>query len=63
MEDFNFNRDIKFTYEFDKESIHFLDLKHVSSNGIITISLYSKPTIASNTCTADQVIRNILNNT
>ena len=44
MEDFNsFNHDIQFTFEFDKESIYFLDLKVISSNGKLTINLYSKP--------------------
>ena len=33
MEDFNsFSNDIKLTYEFDKESNTFLDLKDISSN-------------------------------
>ena len=45
MEDFNsFSDDIKFTYEFDKESIFFLDIKVISSNGKLITSLYSKPT-------------------
>ena len=45
MEDFNsFSNDIKFTYEFDKESMSFLDHKVISSNAKVTASLYSKPT-------------------
>ena len=44
MEDFNsVSHDIKFTYEFDKERISFLEVKVVSSNGDLMISLYSKP--------------------
>ena len=44
MEDFNsFCDDIKFTYEFDKDSISFLDLKVIASNGKLATSLYSKP--------------------
>ena len=44
MEDFNsFGDDVKYTYEFDKESISFLDLIVISSNGKLMISLYSKP--------------------
>ena len=45
LEDFNsFSDDIKFTYEFDKKCISFLDLKVISSNGRLMTSLYSKPT-------------------
>ena len=45
LEDFHsFSYDIKFTYEFDKESVSFLDLKVFSSNGKLMVSLYSKPT-------------------
>ena len=45
LEDFHsFSYDIKFTYEFDKESVSFLDLKAFSSNGKLMVSLYSKPT-------------------
>ena len=46
MENFNsFSDDIKFIYEFDKESVPFLDLKVIPSNGkLILTSLYSKPT-------------------
>ena len=45
MAEFNsFSDDIKFTYEYDKETISFLDLQVVSSNGKLITSLYSKPT-------------------
>ena len=45
LEDFNsFSDDIKFTYEFDKKCISFLDLKVISSNGRLMTSLYTKPT-------------------
>ena len=46
MENFNsFSDDIKFTYEFDKERVSFLDLKVIPSNGkLILTSLYSKLT-------------------
>ena len=45
MEYFNsFSHNIKFTYEFDKEKISFLDLKVISCNGKLMASLYSKPT-------------------
>ena len=45
LENFNsFGHDIKFTYEFDKERISFLDLKIISSNSKVMTSLYSKPT-------------------
>ena len=45
MKDFNsFSDDIKFTFEFDKRSISFLDLKVFSSNGKLMTSLYSIPT-------------------
>ena len=44
MEDFNsFSDDIKFTYKSDKESISFLNLRVISSNGKRMTSLYSKP--------------------
>ena len=44
MEDFNsFCDDIKFTYEFDKESTSFLDLKIIAYNGKVTTRLYDKP--------------------
>ena len=44
MEDFNsFCDGIKFTYEFDKDSISFLDIKVIASNGKLTTSLYDKP--------------------
>ena len=35
--------DIKFTYKFDKDSISFLDLKIIASNGKLTTRLYDKP--------------------
>ena len=45
MENFNsFSDNIKFTCEFDKGSISFLDLKVISSNGKLMTSPYSKPT-------------------
>ena len=45
MEGFNsFSHGIKFTYEFDKESISFSDLKVISSDDKLMTSLYSKPT-------------------
>ena len=45
MEDFNsVSYDIKFTYEFDKENMPFLDLEVISSNDKLMTSLYSKPT-------------------
>ena len=45
MAEFNsFSDDIKFTYEYDKETISFLDLQVVLSNGKLITSLYSKPT-------------------
>ena len=45
MENFNsFSHDIKFTYEFHEESMTFLDLKVISSNGTLMTSLYSEPT-------------------
>ena len=40
----SFNDNIKFTYEYNKDSIPFLDLKVISSNGKLITSLYSKPT-------------------
>ena len=40
----SFNDNIKFTYEYNKDSIPFLDLKVISSNGKFITSLYSKPT-------------------
>ena len=45
MEDINssFFDEINFTYEFDKDSIYFLDLKIASSNGKLMTSLYNKP--------------------
>ena len=39
-----FNDDIKFTYEYNKDTISFVDLKVISSNGKSITSLYSKPT-------------------
>ena len=39
-----FNADIKFTYEYSKDTISFVDLKVISSNGKSITSLYSKPT-------------------
>ena len=45
MAEFNlFSDDIKFTYEYNKDSISFLDLKVILSNGKLITSLYSKPT-------------------
>ena len=45
MAEFNlFSDDIKFTYEYNKDTISFLDLKVISSNGKLITSLYSKPT-------------------
>ena len=45
MEHFStFIHDIKFTYQFDKERISFLDLKVISSHGKLMTSLYRKPT-------------------
>ena len=45
MEHFStFIHDIKFTYQFDKERISFLDLTVISSHGKLMTSLYSKPT-------------------
>ena len=44
MAEFNlFMDDIKFSYEFNKDTISFLDLKVISSNGKLITSLYSKP--------------------
>ena len=44
MEEFNsFCDGIKFTYESDKDSISFLDLKIIASNGKLTTRLYDKP--------------------
>ena len=36
----SYSHDINSTYEFDKESISFLDLKVISSNSKMMISLY-----------------------
>ena len=45
MAEFNlFSDDIKFTYEYNKDSISFLDLKVILSNGKLITSLYCKPT-------------------
>ena len=45
MAEFNlFSNDIKFTYEYNKDTISFLDLKVISSNGKLITSLHSKPT-------------------
>ena len=46
MEDFNWfsHDDIKFTFEFDKENISFVNLKVTSCNGKRMTSLYNKPT-------------------
>ena len=45
MAKFNlFTDDIKFTYQCNKDTIPFLDLKVISSNGKLITSLYSKPT-------------------
>ena len=45
MAEFNlFSDDIKFTYEYYKNTISFLDLKVILSNGKLITSLYSKPT-------------------
>ena len=45
MVNFNsFSFDIKFTYEFGKENMYFLDLNVISSNAKLMTSLYSKPT-------------------
>ena len=44
MAEFNvFSDDIKFPYEYNKDTIPFLDLKVISSNGKLITSLYSKP--------------------
>ena len=44
MTEFNlFSDDIKFTYECNKDTISFLDLKVISSNGKLITSHYSKP--------------------
>ena len=43
MAEFNLlSDDIKFTYEYNKDTISFLDLKVTLSNGKLTTSLYSK---------------------
>ena len=48
MAEFNlFSDDIKFTYEYNKDTISFLDLKVISLNGKLITSLYSKPLIPS----------------
>ena len=39
-----FSDDIKFTYEYNKDTISFLDLKVILSNGKLITSLYSKLT-------------------
>ena len=39
-----FSDDIRFTYEFNKDTISFLDFKVVSWNDKLITSLYSKPT-------------------
>ena len=45
MTEFNlFSDDIKFTSEYNKDTILFLDLKFILSNGKLITSLYSKPT-------------------
>ena len=44
MEFNNFNPNIKFTYEFSKASINFLDLNVKFSSGKFQTSLYAKPT-------------------
>ena len=45
MVEFNlFSDDIKFTYEYKKDTISFLNLKVILSNGKLITSLYSKPT-------------------
>ena len=45
MTEFNlFSDDIKFTYECNKDTVLFLDLKVISSNGELITSHYSKPT-------------------
>ena len=40
----SFNDNIKFTYEYNKDSIPFLGLKVISFNGKLITSFYSKPT-------------------
>ena len=40
----NYHPNIKFTHEFDKESITFLDLKGSLSGGYLTTDLYIKST-------------------
>ena len=45
MAKFNlFSDGIKFTYEYNKDTASFLDLKVILSNGKLITSLYSKPT-------------------
>ena len=45
MAEFNlFSDDIKFTYEYNKDTISFLDLKVILSNGKLITSRYSEPT-------------------
>ena len=45
MTEFNlFSNDINFTYEYNKDTISFLDLKVISSNDKLITSLYSKHT-------------------
>ena len=45
MAEFNlFSDDIKFTYEYYKDTISFLDLEVILSNGKLITTLYSKPT-------------------
>ena len=45
MAEFNlFSDEIKFTYEYNKDTISFSDLKVISSNGKLITSSYSKPT-------------------
>ena len=45
MTEFNLSSDdIKFTYEYNKDTISFLDLKVISSNVKLITSLYSEPT-------------------
>ena len=39
-----FSDDIKFIYEYDKDTISFLDFKVISSNAKLITNLYSKPT-------------------
>ena len=46
MVEFNlFSDEIKFTYEYNKDNILFLDLKVILPNGKLITSLYSKTTV------------------